>query len=139
MPSTTLRRTRPGLRPAARAGLVALVAAAVLLVVGCGELQPVEWTRASTTTEPVDPDLQTTTVPGGGTRGEPRRARYTVQPGDSLSSIATRFGVTQEALMTANRIDDPNRLEAGTELRIPGPNATVVPPWLQGPSQWGGR
>jgi LysM repeat protein len=110
-----------------------------VLAVGCGELQPVEWTRSSTTTTIVDVDLQTTTVPGGGTRGEPRRARYTVQPGDSLSSIATRFGVTQDALMAANMIDDPNRLEAGTELRIPGPNATVPPPWMQGPSQWGGR
>lgn len=134
-----MRRTFVGLGPLARAGVVSVVAVGTLAVAGCGELQPVEWTRGSTTTSIVDPDLSTTTVTASGTHGEPRRARYTVQPGDSLSSIAQRFGVTQEALMAANRIDDPNRLEAGTELRIPGPNATVVPPWLQGPSQWGGQ
>lgn len=121
-----------------------MLAACLLAVLavggGCGELQPVEWTRASTTTSVVDPDLSTTTTTvAGGTRGEPRRARYTVQPGDSLSSIASRFGVTQDALLAANGLDDPNRLEAGTELRIPGPNATVPPPWLQGSSEWGGR
>lgn len=131
--SSSLRR--PGVRAVVVAGVLAATAA------GCGDLQPIEWTRASSTTVVVDIDLATTTVPGGGTRGEPRRARYTIEPGDTLGSIASRFGVTQDALMAANEITDPNRLEAGTELRIPGPNATVPPPWLQesGTSRWGGR
>ncbi len=45
---------------------------------------------------------------------------YVVQPGDSLSSIASRFNVDVTALMTANNITDPNRLNAGDQLVIPG-------------------
>lgn len=45
---------------------------------------------------------------------------YIVQPGDSLSSIASRFSVTMNDLMTANNISDPNQLAAGQQLIIPG-------------------
>ncbi len=45
---------------------------------------------------------------------------YIVQPGDTLSSIASRFDVSLNDLMTANGISDPNRLSAGQELVIPG-------------------
>lgn len=45
--------------------------------------------------------------------------KYTVQEGDSLSSIADQFGVSQEALAEINNIDDPNSLQAGQELVIP--------------------
>ena len=45
---------------------------------------------------------------------------YIVQPGDTLSSIAARFGVTVDELMLANNISDPNLLSAGQQLIIPG-------------------
>ncbi|MDP1547042.1 MAG: peptidoglycan DD-metalloendopeptidase family protein, partial [Anaerolineales bacterium] len=45
---------------------------------------------------------------------------YIVQPGDSLSSIASRFSVTMNDLMAANNISDPNQLAAGQQLVIPG-------------------
>jgi murein DD-endopeptidase MepM/ murein hydrolase activator NlpD len=45
---------------------------------------------------------------------------YIVQPGDTLSSIAARFGVSLDDLMTANNISDPNLLSAGQQLIIPG-------------------
>ncbi len=47
---------------------------------------------------------------------------YVVQPGDSLSSIAARFSVPLTDLMTANSITDPNQLDAGQQLVIPGMN-----------------
>lgn len=103
-----------------------MVAAALA---GCGELQPVEFTRAST----VPPELvdiiedPTATTPTSALR----RARYEVQPGESLGAIASQFGVSMEVLMAANDITDPNRVEAGTELVIPGPDATVPPPWMR--------
>jgi murein DD-endopeptidase MepM/ murein hydrolase activator NlpD len=45
---------------------------------------------------------------------------YIVQPGDTLSSIASRFNVSINELMTANDISNPNLLSAGQELVIPG-------------------
>lgn len=46
---------------------------------------------------------------------------YVVREGDSLSVIADRFGVTQEAIQRANDITDPNSLFAGQEIVIPPP------------------
>lgn len=45
---------------------------------------------------------------------------YVVQPGDTLSSIANRFNVTLNELMTANPAVDPNLLAQGQQIVIPG-------------------
>ncbi len=45
---------------------------------------------------------------------------YIVQPGDSLSSIAVFFSISLTDLMSANGITDPNQLDAGQQLVIPG-------------------
>jgi len=45
---------------------------------------------------------------------------YIVQPGDSLSSIAVFFSISLPDLMSANGITDPNQLDAGQQLIIPG-------------------
>lgn len=45
---------------------------------------------------------------------------YIVQPGDTLSGIAQKFGTSVEALAQVNGITDPSALLPGTELRIPG-------------------
>ena len=47
-------------------------------------------------------------------------AIYIVQPGDTLSSIADRFGVTLDDLMAANSIVNANLLAVGQQLIIPG-------------------
>ncbi len=46
---------------------------------------------------------------------------YTVQPGDTLAQLANRFGVTVEALVEANGIEDPNLIWVGQVLSIPVP------------------
>lgn len=43
---------------------------------------------------------------------------YTVESGDSLSSIAHRFGVSMETVIWENNIDNPSKLKLGTTLRI---------------------
>jgi len=45
---------------------------------------------------------------------------YTVQPGDTLGVIATRFGVDLAALAAANALADVNLIEVGQVLIIPG-------------------
>ena len=46
--------------------------------------------------------------------------KYTVKTGDTLSSIAKRFGTTVKAIMRANPwIDDPDYIQVGWVLKIP--------------------
>jgi hypothetical protein len=44
---------------------------------------------------------------------------YTVQKGDTLSGIARTFNTTAAWLARENKITDPNRLEAGQDLKVP--------------------
>lgn len=44
---------------------------------------------------------------------------YTVKPGDTLYSIATRYGVTVNAIVRANDLQNPNALSIGQKLVIP--------------------
>jgi len=47
-------------------------------------------------------------------------ARYTIRPGDTLTSIAGRLHVSVAALERANHVRDPNRIYAGQTLVVPG-------------------
>jgi LysM repeat protein len=51
------------------------------------------------------------------TPGEDRT--YVVQQGDTLFKVALRFGITLEALESANDITDPNKVYPGQVLKIP--------------------
>ncbi len=51
---------------------------------------------------------------------QPSGPVYIVQSGDNLTSIAAQFGITQDELIAANAITDPNLLAVGDQLIIPG-------------------
>ncbi|HVA92312.1 MAG TPA: LysM peptidoglycan-binding domain-containing protein, partial [Chloroflexota bacterium] len=46
-------------------------------------------------------------------------ATYVVQPGDTLSTIATRLGFSLDSLVSANNLTDPGALQAGQTLALP--------------------
>lgn len=50
--------------------------------------------------------------------GEPRPKLYVAQPGDTLAKVAKRFGVSEKALLEANRIEE-RRLRPGQKLVLP--------------------
>lgn len=50
---------------------------------------------------------------------------YLVEPGDTLSSIAEKFGVEVVLLMALNNITDPNQLFVNTEIIIPASEAQL--------------
>ncbi|NPA93474.1 MAG: peptidoglycan DD-metalloendopeptidase family protein [Chloroflexi bacterium] len=50
---------------------------------------------------------------------------YIVQPGDTLSGIAYRFGLDMQTLAQANGITNPASLQVGQKLRIPGLEGVV--------------
>ncbi len=59
--------------------------------------------------------------PGGAALPAPGPATYyTVRPGDTLSAIAMRFGVSQAAIVRANNLADPWFIYVGQRLVIPG-------------------
>jgi len=79
----------------------------------------------SSATPTAEPSLAPTAspLPSGSTLASPTPAAsqltYQVVAGDTLSSIAARFGTTVAAIMVANDITDPDSLTPGQILIIP--------------------
>lgn len=44
---------------------------------------------------------------------------YVVQQGDTLSGIAQKLGVSQQALQDANGIENPDQIQEGQVLKVP--------------------
>jgi len=61
----------------------------------------------------------TTTVAAGELR------KYVVQSGESLFAIAQKFNLSAPALVELNKIKNPDRVSAGTELLLPPSNGFV--------------
>jgi LysM repeat protein len=86
----------------------------LLALASCAEQQ------APPTAAPA-PTLQVVTA----TAGPPpaptpgKQQLYVVREGDTLSAIATRFGVSEEAILKENPLTDRDRLFVGQELVIP--------------------
>jgi nucleoid-associated protein YgaU len=98
----------------ARARKASVVLALALALASCGgddepaaELAPAD---------PADPGDEATEE-GDPTEGG--EERYVVESGDTLSSIAARYGTTVDAIVEANDLDDPDRIDVGDELTIP--------------------
>ena len=61
---------------------------------------------------------QQITIPGAATG-----TRYTIQSGDTLYGIASRYGTTVNAILQANPGIDPNNLRVGQQITVPGATA----------------
>jgi regulator of sigma E protease len=73
--------------------------------------------------------IKTTLEPGQQlTIGEgPDAITYTAEKGDTVASVAQRLAVSQDAVRSAAGLPDPNKLEAGQELRfVQGPTGIVI-------------
>lgn len=56
---------------------------------------------------------------------EPHLLFHVVRRGETLSQVASLYGVTLEALQVANRLEDPDHLLPGQKLRIPAQDGLV--------------
>lgn len=59
---------------------------------------------------------------------------YVVQPGDTLNSLAARFSVERWRLIELNRLNTPDLLPVGQQLRIPAegsPRGVVMSPFRE--------
>lgn len=59
------------------------------------------------------------TAPAPEPAPSPEYITYVIQPGDTLSAIAARYGTTTAALTSLNNISDPDRIYAGSTIRVP--------------------
>jgi len=75
-------------------------------------------TKAKPTPKPTQPGQQAVNTQAP--------TKYTVQPGDTLSSISQKFGVSIESIIAANGLKNPNAIYVGQVLTIPAPGATRV-------------
>jgi putative chitinase len=72
------------------------------------------------------PGLEAPPVPDRDSGSEPEletpsgQHTYVAQAGDTLMTIARRFNVTVKAIIEASEIEDPNLLQPGQRLTIPG-------------------
>jgi LysM repeat protein len=90
------------------------------------------------TSTPLPPSLTptiTNTLPPSDTPTPEGPKTYTVEVGDTLYSIAERFGVTMDLLIASNTLADPNNLGVGSQLIIPAvgaelPTETPIPTGL---------
>jgi LysM repeat protein len=124
-----------------RISLVSLLVAAVAVVVVTALF--VRWLRGAASSahdgapaaqQPAPGGPRPALAPGGLAFGEAAGGvsdaafSYVVSPGDTLSTIAARFGTTVEALMAMNELRDPDAIAIGQELRL------RVVPTGQGPA-----
>ncbi|MFN2292150.1 MAG: LysM peptidoglycan-binding domain-containing protein [Anaerolineae bacterium] len=67
-------------------------------------------------------------IPSGGTTPPPASCTYVVRRGDTLYSIARRFGVSLATLIQLNHIANPSLIYVGQRLTIPGCGSVPPPP-----------
>jgi peptidoglycan/xylan/chitin deacetylase (PgdA/CDA1 family) len=125
--------------------LVASLTISVLMTLGCGgEENPAVATPTSPPSTPVvaPPSLTPTSTPSASPAASPTQTAatptppagasttYEVQAGDTVFSIARRFGTTVEAIVAANGLADPAEIEVGQVLLIPGAQPATSTPSL---------
>lgn len=64
---------------------------------------------------------------GGSNSGDREEVSYTVEAGDTLLALATRFDTTVEAIMMRNDIESASDLNVGQQLLIPSGRSSVSP------------
>jgi LysM repeat protein len=129
-PTIKTRARLPGLSPLLL-GVAAIAIAAVALFflppmfLGLG--------GSSSPTPVPSPSVEATPIPTATPVPEPTPETYVVKSGDSLSKIASSYGLSVDELLAANpQIKDPNKIQVGDEIVIPQPvPSEIVDPGLE--------
>jgi LysM repeat protein len=112
------------MRPSNARVLLVMIACLVNLLGGCRNA-PRNPTALTPVSSPVPTPPPTSTIPASPTIPPTRTpviVTYTIQPGDTLSAIAARYGTTVEAILQANPGIAPTNLQLNQEVLIPQSN-----------------
>jgi len=112
-----------GLAAGSGYGLAYLVASLANVTPPTVTLPPATPTPTPFSPEPstAAPSASPSTPAAGTPTPIPSQTIHVVQRGEYLSQIAARYGVTTEAIVEANDIENPNLIEPGQQLIIPRP------------------
>ena len=128
-------------RPIKQTQYIGIYLAAILFAVaGCTKLEPVVIVITATATNQgsqivleatLTPSLvveaASSNIPAQSAVATPINKTYVVQAGDTLSGVAARFGVQLQTILKINQIPDPNILEVGQIIILPGEPTTSSP------------
>ncbi|MFH1141912.1 MAG: LysM domain-containing protein [Chloroflexota bacterium] len=129
-----LRRSSGESRPSLKATVYALSAVVVVLVVAAFYLAAGQGRTGPAASFTPTPSPTATPLPSPTATPTPGPTIYTVVPGDTLYKIAQQYSVTIEAIVQANKLQDPRMLRIGQELIIPpAPTPTPTAPASPGP------
>ena len=106
------------------------LAGALALVVGAAACGIGEEKVGSSLPPLVPVTSTTTTTPTTSTQVR----YYVIQRGDSISSIAATFGVSQQELIALNGIVDQDQIQAGQTLQLPPSTLVVTAPAASAPT-----
>ena len=93
---------------------------------GCATLRTSETVPATPVAPVNEPAVDVLPVPSPAPP-PPEPSTHDVARGETLTAIARRYGVSVERLVEENALSDPDRLEVGQHLRLPGIPVTVEP------------
>lgn len=111
----------------------------VVCIQGCGTKRPAAVEPPPTPVMPPRPEAQTPPVlkpslqppvavePAPSMTVPAESKQYTVAPGDSLSKIASRFGVSAREIADLNGIKDANKIRVGQKIVLPDYAGSVPP------------
>ena len=118
------------------AQLVALGVALVVLAAGCIPFMGDEGgDEVPPTPTPTITIIRPSPTPVAGPTAEPAQERiHVVKSGDTVSGIAAQYGVSIQAIIDANNLENPNNLSIGQELIIPPPPGQEPTPTPAGPT-----
>jgi len=93
--------------------------------------------EATPTPVVISPSTATTEPASTGTGEESADwVLYTVQTGDTLYSIAARYGSSVDAIVSLNGIARPDQIQAGVQIKIPKAGASVPSTSTEGATEY---